>query len=749
MAKKAGAGGGNGPHENLAIVWLNRARTQFLPPDREPLEAVLRRVYKQVEGLKAIVVCDKLLGYSVSDRPQILAIELIKEDRSYPRIVKTDNVEALREDPGAKSAIKALRKEYDAWKKLEGYLESPDPVFMTLTDPTPDGSRELLEYDAAGRAIGTSEVASLENVVIRSCRWGSPTAESVAQRIRYVLDYMCRKLYSHARAKNSEEVAEYYKIKLREAIKISWRPERVRRVRPLLLSLGGKPAKFQDPVDWINWVLSPEGTKCVPECNFGPCHGDLHGRNVLIGLSNGVAVDEAVYDFEEMTLDGPIAWDFVKLEMELRVRALPFAIQSLGGGNDDFRHALEFERALYEGMKKLSGPSLRPDEAHPVEFDNEYPAPWRRLFEILLAIRRCAKACLSGRERSKCWKEEYLFTLAAYAVNTAKYDPYETIHQTLAYIAGGVAAGHFASHDRYCPWNCTKKICMDDAVWTNETDVGRNEKPFGEKGKTLFPNYAVGLAEPRRDAQTRDLQQVEPATAKMDKLRQLYPHVVAIEQELALAKIEFSTLESDPKRVEELRSEAAKILNDLRVELPSADEETLGKLGRIHKECAWAINRFGQEPNPAETVHYRRALECYQEAYKLRQHYYPGINVAALCLLLDNVAEAKRVAHEVLDTCFAVTAEELQNVDERIWVAATQGEACLILAKYEDAVGYYRQAMALDPTEAYAKSPRRHARCILAKLPDDPLKAKWEPQIREVLAIPLKNNPGIRENRAP
>ena len=736
MAKKSPGGGssaaragGSQPPGNPTIVWLSRARTQFLPADRDRLEEVLRRAYRQVEDLHTIVVCEKLVGYSVTGRPEILAIELIKRDRSYSRIVKIGNVEALG-------------TEYRAWSEVEAYLESPDPVFMTLTDPEPDGSRELLEYDAASRAMSTSEVASLENVVIRTCRWGSPTADSVAQRIRYVLDYMCRKLYSHAQPKTPQQVAEYYKDKLREAIKIWWGPERVRRVRPLLLRLGGKPAKFQDPVDWLNWVLSPHGELCVPDCNFGPCHGDLHGRNVLIGLSNGVAVDEAVYDFEEMTLDGPIAWEFAKLEMELRVRALPFAIQALGKGNDDFRHALEFEQLLYARTKRLCGPSLRPEEAHPVEFEKEYPAPWRRLFEILLAIRRCAKVCLSGRERSECWKEEYLFTLAAYAVNTAKYKPYEKIHETLAYIAGGVAAAHFASKNRYCPRICPEKICIEDAVWDETTNVVVGQEPFGPDGQTLFPNYVVALAAPKREAQARDPDRVQTGVENMGTLCQLYPHVVAIEQELALAKIERSTLLENAEEVEKLRSEAAEILNDLRNELPTADEETLGKLGRCHKECAWAINRFGEQPSEAETVHYRRALECYQEAYKLHKHYYPGINMATLHFLLDDEEEARSVAHEVLGACSRATAEELQDVNERNWVEATQAEAYLLLGQCDRAVEYYRRAMSLDPTEAYAESPRRHARCILAKLPNEPGKSECERRIREALGIPLPNNPG-------
>ena len=139
-------------------------------------------------------------------------------------------------------------------------------------------------------------------------------------------------------------------------------------------------------------------------------------------------------------------------------------------------------------------------------------------------------------------------------------------------------------------------------------------------------------------------------------------------------------------------------------------------MGRLHKEYAWAINQPGNRPGKEERVYYRHALELYEQAYRLRKHYYPGINVATLKLLLDDEKEARDVAKDVLETCYRATPAD---VVERNWIIATQGEAYLILKEFKLAIAHYRMAMSLDHDQAYAESPRRHARCILAKRPPE------------------------------
>ena len=50
-------------------------------------------------------------------------------------------------------------------------------------------------------------------------------------------------------------------------------------------------------------------------------HGDLHGRNILVGIVRDQAMWPTVFDYEDMCPCNLIGWDFVKLETELKIRA--------------------------------------------------------------------------------------------------------------------------------------------------------------------------------------------------------------------------------------------------------------------------------------------------------------------------------------------------------------------------------------------------------------------------------------------
>ena len=53
----------------------------------------------------------------------------------------------------------------------------------------------------------------------------------------------------------------------------------------------------------------------------GCAHGDLHGRNILVGIVRDQAMWPTVFDYEDMGPCNLIGWDFVKLETELKIRA--------------------------------------------------------------------------------------------------------------------------------------------------------------------------------------------------------------------------------------------------------------------------------------------------------------------------------------------------------------------------------------------------------------------------------------------
>ena len=61
----------------------------------------------------------------------------------------------------------------------------------------------------------------------------------------------------------------------------------------------------------------------------GCAHGDLHGRNILVGIVRDQAMWPTVFDYEDMGPCNLIGWDFVKLETELKIRAY---LDVFGGG---------------------------------------------------------------------------------------------------------------------------------------------------------------------------------------------------------------------------------------------------------------------------------------------------------------------------------------------------------------------------------------------------------------------------------
>src|SRR5215210_523827 len=55
----------------------------------------------------------------------------------------------------------------------------------------------------------------------------------------------------------------------------------------------------------------------------GCAHGDLHGRNILVGCVRDRVLWPAVFDYEDMSPCRLLGWDFVKMETELKIRAYP------------------------------------------------------------------------------------------------------------------------------------------------------------------------------------------------------------------------------------------------------------------------------------------------------------------------------------------------------------------------------------------------------------------------------------------
>jgi class 3 adenylate cyclase len=186
----------------------------------------------------------------------------------------------------------------------------------------------------------------------------------------------------------------------------------------------------------------------------------------------------------------------------------------------------------------------------------------------------------------------------------------------------------------------------------------------------------------------------------------LWPHSLRLRQLKGLA----TARSGDTERANMLLRELA--------DSGHADAETLGILARTHKDLAL---RAGDAAGRA--MHLGAAFGIYQRAYQdarcggsAADLGYTGINAAAVAVLQGELASARRIAHEVRAHC--LRALEAQTND--YWLAATLGEAALILGESaEAAASYTRAAQLARGSHGNLASTRRQAVLLARHLPGD------------------------------
>ncbi len=219
---------------------------------------------------------------------------------------------------------------------------------------------------------------------------------------------------------------------------------------------------FRDPLDYLHYVCQyvpwlgdvpasdgspyihrptredsdPAVEELVPRMLRGCSHGDLHGRNVLVAIVRERARWPAVFDYEHMGPANLLAWDFVKMETELKTRA--YAALFVGERPTRYiRLVQECEIALARQTEDCHDGERWPDvvdEAEPVE----------RLRTLLLTLRRQAKLHLGiDPKRPREWLDEYYFALTAYGVHVGRFHNLGRPELLAAYVAAGVACARF------------------------------------------------------------------------------------------------------------------------------------------------------------------------------------------------------------------------------------------------------------------------------------------------------------------
>jgi class 3 adenylate cyclase len=152
------------------------------------------------------------------------------------------------------------------------------------------------------------------------------------------------------------------------------------------------------------------------------------------------------------------------------------------------------------------------------------------------------------------------------------------------------------------------------------------------------------------------------------------------------------------------------------------DEETLGILGRVHKEM-WLSEGNGDPRHP----HLRKARDLYLDAFRRSRGHYSGINAASLSLILGEGRLAARLGREVAGIC----AQRWKRPSERdYWTVATVAEANLVLGRQEQAARYYRAARAKSASSYAALASTRRQLKLLARY------APVDPEVLEALRIP-------------
>lgn len=119
------------------------------------------------------------------------------------------------------------------------------------------------------------------------------------------------------------------------------------------------------------------------------------------------------------------------------------------------------------------------------------------------------------------------------------------------------------------------------------------------------------------------------------------------------------------------------------------DETTLGLLARTHKDLwSQAIDE------PLQQQHLSLAAKCYEQAYRLSQSTWTGINAATMALLQGRKEQAAVVARQIQQQCLA-TLGTAKEGDDTYWTLATLGEAALLLGDLAQAEDFYGQAIAV------------------------------------------------------
>ena len=465
------------------VQFSGRVREQLPQSVIEQLELELPVVFPNTESrpIATISVPRLFAGYAPDyECKVVMAVEFVVADGYERHIVKL-------------GSLKDVAVDFDGWHACTHGRMVASRIFAPVRKMEIGPDRVAVVYRDAFALFGPDEGSmvgsapkSLENAIAWAVKDNEPDPLSAQRAISHIYTDLGLWFYRDA-TENPERAWQFFDKRLGSGkhnaggptIFERWNDSpRAELRRHAVWVLCGqdnpaadpidKPARYLDPIDYVSWAMQDAQGSRLPRTLVGRSHGDLHARNILVGVRRGEVQYPAVFDYGDMGDQNVLAWDFAKLETELKVRRLaeiirqPDAYQWLlkksklrtatyepAANADPGVNARRADRmaaflAFEEYINELT---LRIEDVHSVNRVQPLTPPLSgihmldRLAGIILRIRQEAAFWLGFQHanRGARWKDELNFALAVYGLVNVRWD-YSGPEQESALISAGVAS---------------------------------------------------------------------------------------------------------------------------------------------------------------------------------------------------------------------------------------------------------------------------------------------------------------------
>jgi len=303
----------------MKVTWMSDASRDLNEQLRRRVDDELSHIFAQ-DGIAEIIVKQRFRGFT--DEPEkklIIAVETQSATGSSAHVVKLGNTRDVSRDCAG-------------WHVCAVRRGVASRMFIApVSGPVSEHRQAVIYSDVYqyyydnGRADQPKE---LESIVSQSILSNVPTYLSIERVLTQVFTEAYRCFYQNAREDDTLAHAEHA---LKRSLRIGesgpvfalWKEPEYLQLRrgAAWLTCARRAAdslerpSYVDPVDYIEWTWDrllacqkPEtqaGSLChLPKMLFGPAHGDLHGRNVIVGTVRGEAEWPAVFDCHFHTPSG-------------------------------------------------------------------------------------------------------------------------------------------------------------------------------------------------------------------------------------------------------------------------------------------------------------------------------------------------------------------------------------------------------------------------------------------------------------